>query len=451
MIDKTEENISKMRRLETIIKIVLISILLCTSMLLADIVILGYLTMKTDDGLSQPPVTYIANQIQKTVDDGKGIQYSLSQEGEDRVNQYNGFAFLLDDMGDVIWSYHLPDDIPTHFTIKQIVQFTRFYLNDYPVFTQIIDDGIVVVGTPKNSTWKYNLVFRIKTMDMFKDILPMMVLVNAAVLFVVPFLIVKHDSHRREMERTTWIAGVSHDIRTPLSLVLGYADEISNIAGGKPKAENFDRVRYAQPAAEDMKDRVSDLQVIAERAQIIEEQAVRIRTLVTNLNTENKLTYGMGSWRKEALLLPAVIRDTICEVLNRTLDDKYDISVIIPENLEQLYIRGNEELMKRLLENLINNAINHNPQGCEISVSLTQHRFLLFGRYRLEISDNGCGVSRKQLKSFRTSVKSDKLPEHGLGIRLVRQIAAFHHWNVRFSNNENGGFCCRIGICTFLK
>ncbi|MBO5144864.1 MAG: hypothetical protein J6C19_04945 [Lachnospiraceae bacterium] len=432
-----------MKRLETVTKIVLISILLCTFMLLADILALSYLALKTDDGLSQPPVSYIANQLQKTADDSGAIQYSLSQEGKDRVNEYSGFVFLMDDKGDVIWSYRLLDDIPMHFTVKQIVQFTRFYLNDYPVFTQIIDDGIVVVGTPKNSTWKYNLVFQIKTMEMFRDTLPLMIVTNIVILLIVPLLLVRHDSRRREMERTTWIAGVSHDIRTPLSLVLGYADEIVHTVS----AAKLDRACESRSESSPDMGGSAAFNAIADKAQIIEEQAVRIRTLVTNLNMENKLTYGMGSWRKEPLLLPAVIRNTVCEVLNRTPEDKYDISVSIPESLEQLVIRGNEELVKRMLENLMNNAVNHNPQGCEISIRLTQRRLLLFAKCSLEISDNGCGVSRKQLKSFRASVKSDKLPEHGLGIRLVRQIASFHRWSVRFYNNENGGFCCRVGIC----
>lgn len=78
---------------------------------------------------------------------------------------------------------------------------------------------------------------------------------------------------------------------------------------------------------------------------------------------------------------------------------------------------------------------------------MTSYRFLWYERYQLEVSDNGCGVSKKQLRSFRRLVKSDKLPEHGLGIRLVRQIASFHHWTAQFSNNEKGGFCCRIKIC----
>ena len=261
------------------------------------------------------------------------------------------------------------------------------------------------------------------------EILPVMLVANIVIILVVPFLLVRRDSRRREMERTTWIAGVSHDIRTPLSLVLGYADEIHNITEKETDNGKIDKAIGNS---------------ICERTQIIEEQAIRIRTLVSNLNTENKLTYGMGGWKKEMILLPAVIRDIMCEILNRDIDEKYDIGVNISEELEQLSVKGNEELIKRMLENLINNAMNNNSEGCKIDVNLTKQKFLFWQKYVLEISDNGCGVSKEQLRRFKKIVKSDKLPEHGLGIRLVRQIAAFHHWRVRFLNNLEGGFSCRI-------
>ncbi|MDE7477183.1 MAG: HAMP domain-containing histidine kinase [Lachnospiraceae bacterium] len=410
-----------MRKLENFVKIVVLTVMMIAVMLLADIFILAYLGLKADTGMLELSPAYIADQIEKSVDEQGTVQYAVSQQGKERIDAFHGFAFLIDNAGDVIWSYKLPDDVPTHYTIGEIVQFTRFYLRDYPVYTRIIDDVVLVIGMPKQTIWKYQFSFQISTMDMFMVALPVLLVMNIIVLLVGPFLIIRHDTHKREMQRTSWIAGVSHDIRTPLSLVLGYADELLH------GAENG-----------------MCMEGVTERAQMIEHQAIRIKTLVTNLNTSNKLTYGMGVWHREKVLLPALIRETICDIINRNLDEKFDISVTISESLEQLYVNGDRELLKRLIENLINNAINHNPQGCEIRVRLTQQKLWIFKPIIMEISDNGCGVLKKQLKSFRTSIKSDKLPEHGLGIRLVRQIAAFHHWKVYFSNGKDGGFCCKI-------
>lgn len=185
-------------------------------------------------------------------------------------------------------------------------------------------------------------------------------------------------------------------------------------------------------------------QEISVMAQRIERQAVRIKTLVTNLNTSNKLAYGMGVWHRERILLAALLRESICNVLNGDFDDKYDMEVCIEETLESFYTKGDAELIKRLVENLVNNAVVHNPKGCTIKISLTQQRLWILNKTVLEVSDNGCGVSREQLRAFRTAVHSDKLPEHGLGVRLVRQIAAFHHWRVFFYNNQEHGFSCKI-------
>lgn len=418
-----------MRRLENFVKIVLLTIMMIVILFVVDLFILTYFGLKTDSELSQLPLSYIteiSEQLGKTIDEKGEAQYILSQQGMEWIDRFAGFGFLLDDSGDVIWSYQLPEDVPEHYTIRDIVQFTKYYLNDYPVYTRIVDDMVLVVGLPRQTVWKYNFSLRIGTVEMFVSVLPFLFLMNVVVLLIGPFWIIRHDAHKREMQRTSWIAGVSHDIRTPLSLVLGYADEL---------------LHFAENSAEGI-----DQKAVAEKAQVIEQQAIRIKTLVTNLNTSNKLNYGMGVWHRERVLLPALIRESICEVINRNPDDKYDISVMIMEELEQLHVKGDRELFKRLIENLINNAINHNPQGCGIRIKLTRADWGIPKKILLEVSDNGRGVSKEQLKNFRVFTRLDKLPEHGLGIRLVRQIVSFHHWQVRFSNNKNGGFCCKIYI-----
>lgn len=415
-----------MRRVENFIKIVILTLIMIAVMLVVDILVMTYFGLKTDAGLSKLSTTDLSNEINKTVKENGDMQYHMSQQGLDRIDAFHGFAFLLNDMGDVVWSYQLPADVPEHYTMRDVVQFSRYYLNDYPVYTRIMDDVVLVVGMPRQTVWKYHLSFQISTVNMLFSVLPVLFLLNVIVLLAGPFLIIRHDAHKREMQRTSWIAGVSHDIRTPLSLVLGYADEL---------------LHSAEDGVE-----VIEKESVVGKARMIEHQAIRIKTLVTNLNTSNKLTYGMGVWHREKVLLPALIRDSICGIVNQGLDEKYDIHVIISETLEQFCVIGDRELIKRLIENLINNAIIHNPQGCAIQVSLMCQRFWILRRIRLEVSDNGCGVSREQLKNFRIPAKLDKLPEHGLGIRLVRQIASFHHWRVRFAGNDPCGFCCQIDM-----
>lgn len=427
-----------MKKLESniynIIKYIVLTIGTLFFLFLADLFVLAYI--QAGDSKENVNVEYVADSLEKRLDEGGTVCYELTQESKNYVDEHNGFVFLMDNNGSVLWEYHMPKELPRQYTIEDAVKFSRYYLQDYPVYTHITDEGIVVLGTEKGKTWRYTLTYQGTTVIAYFYGLPLLLIGNIAVLILVLFITIKHDHRRREMERTTWIAGVSHDIRTPLSLVIGYADEILHIVQEKDE-KVFDKK---------MTDVSENSDGIFRRAHAIEEQAVRIKNLVTNLNTENKLTYGMGSWKKEPILLSAVIRDTICEMLNRNMDEKYDIRVSISEELESLSVKGDKELIKRMLENLINNSVIHNPQGCVIAVSLKRKQYPVLTKYTLELSDNGRGASKEQLRRFNARMKSNKLPEHGLGIRLVRQIAAFHHWRVQFKKSEEGGFCCQIAL-----
>lgn len=186
------------------------------------------------------------------------------------------------------------------------------------------------------------------------------------------------------------------------------------------------------------------LQEAVQKAQVIEEQAIRIRSLITNLNTENKLAYGMGNWEKEKILLPALIREISCDWLNRNIGEQYELNVDISQKLEQFYVTGNRELLRRMLDNLINNAIVHNPEGCKIMISLQEKKVGWRTKCELTVSDNGQGASKELLRKLQAPLKLERLSEHGLGLRLVKRIAKMQHWRVRFCNHAEGGFCCRI-------
>ena len=108
----------------------------------------------------------------------------------------------------------------------------------------------------------------------------------------------------REKKRSEWIAGVSHDIRTPLSIVLGNA----------------------------------------EKGSVTEKQCLRIRELVNNLNTENKLEMGTGKWQKDKIKMAELVREMICDFINAG-GDIYEWNMEIdPE-----YISFDNEAVGRLM------------------------------------------------------------------------------------------------------
>ena len=145
---------------------------------------------------------------------------------------------------------------------------------------------------------------------------------------------------KRDNARTKWIAAISHDIRTPLSLVMGYASELES-STELPTAER-------------------------EQAGIIRRQSQRIKTLVNDLNLASKLEYDMQPLRLSPVSLPGLVRKISADFLNGMMDECYTIDVEIDENTQDETITGDEELLTRAVSNLITNSMQHNPKGCVI-------------------------------------------------------------------------------------
>lgn len=378
-------------------------------LLLLNLFIYAAIVVSSRSGKQSVNVSGISAELSDT-----GGVYQLTEEGQGRIDRLDAFAMLIREDGAVAWSYALPEDVPTRYTLSEVASFSRWYLKDYPVNIWIREDGIFVLGLPKGSVWKHSLLFERKTMNVLLRWLPLLLLMNVMALILIPFVIVKRWSIKSEMERTEWIAGVSHDIRTPLSLVLGNAAAI-------------------QDSREE--------QEIRAYADGIEAQALRIRQLVANLNTGNKLRYGNGKWEKNRILVSAVIRNALCDCMNQKSREQYAFTCQIDRDMENFAVCADEGLFLRMLENLLHNAIQHNPSGCHITVSLSGEK--------MTVSDNGRGVDESRIRLLNRKVFPADLPEHGLGLRVVKQIADYYHWKIVFRSEKGKSFACEITFSAY--
>ncbi len=221
--------------------------------------------------------------------------------------------------------------------------------------------------------------------------------------------------NQRDNARTTWIAGVSHDIRTPLSLVMGYASQLEEDPELAPDKR--------------------------EQAGIIRRQSERIKTLVSDLNLASKLEYDMQPLRLNSVVLATLLRDVAAEFLNDGLDNRYTVDVRIGEDAHNAVITGDEELLRRAVANLIANSIRHNSNGCTIKMTLEKG----LGICSLSVSDNGAGFPQAILENLHHAQYSAGLQNHGLGLIIVRQIIKAHGGTTNFHNLPQGG--CEVIIC----
>jgi len=392
------------------IQLIALVFLLTIFLLFADLLIFGIFVSR--NGMPYYPDS---QEIMEHLHKEKG-EYRLAEEESKKLSGAQQFAMLLDNGGNILWSEFLPKELRKSYTLQDVAKFTRYYLEDYPVRTYVVPEGLLIIGQKKEQIWKYTLEYNEGVIRNLIEFLPLFLLFNALILVSVPIWIQKKRAKQKEEERTEWIAGVSHDIRTPLAIVLGNAEMIA-----------------ATTESEEIK----------ERALRIEKQGLRLRRLVENLNLFSKLSFGYGNLEKEKIQVSRFLRKTITEMRNQTEDERVQFTLDIEEDLQSLELCFNENLMERALMNLLYNAVQHNPEGCEITVKLYQdekaHVFL-------HVEDNGCGLEKAVLERLnrKNYEWEPSTGQHGLGLKIVKQVISRHRWKVQFAEGSQGGFLCCV-------
>lgn len=405
--------------------------------LVLGVMVAGYMS-GTDNGLSVRKVSgHVTEQAGTWTADDTAL--ALLQE-------HDAWAMLLDESGTVIWEQGLPEELPRSYTSAQVASFSRWYLQDYPVKVWSREDGaLMVVGFAPGTLVKY--YFSMETPSL------MMFLAGAIAVFVfnlllMIFLMLRNTRRvekamspilrgiqdlsrgsyqpldergelaeisaglnragdylmQKDNTRAEWIRGVSHDIRTPLSMVLGYASELEDDDALPTEAR--------------------------QQAGMIRRQGERLKSLVEDLNLTTKLEYALQPIHRETVDLAEIGRQAVSEVLNSGLPERYEITFSEAHPGRAAIIEGDAALLRRMLDNLIRNSIVHNPQGCHISVTIGAED----GRCTCMVTDDGIGMDDARLEALNreADVSSTQGGEHGLGLKLVRQIAEAHGGTVRF-------------------
>lgn len=198
----------------------------------------------------------------------------------------------------------------------------------------------------------------------------------------------KLDELRREL-----IANISHDLRTPLTMITGYSEVMRDIPG-----ENS-----------------------PENIQIVIDEANRLSQLVNDLLDISKLESGAVAMQNTTLSLTQCIKDIFKRYTKLTEQGGYDIQF---EYESDVYIYADELRISQVLYNLINNAINYAGDDKTIIVRQT----VTDNEVCIEVIDHGVGIEEDKLPYiWDRYYKVDK--EHkqavvgtGLGLSIVKNI-----------------------------
>ena len=334
--------------------------------------------------------------------------------GEELLGEQR-WAMLIDSGGEVVWSVRKPADVPEEYALTDVASFTRWYLNDYPVQCRVREDGLLVIGSPKGSVWKHDISMNMDALRQVPLWFILFFFLAVGCVLGLAFLVLRawfrQAQQVRDAARSNWINGISHDIRTPLSMVMGYANQLEEDPELPPARR--------------------------EQAAIIRRQSQSIRDLVNDLNLTMRLDYEMQPLRRARIHPAALVRQASADLLNGGLEERYTLEVDIPPDAEQITLLADEGLLKRALMNLMNNGVRHNPEGCRLVVRLADAG----EDCSLEVYSSGEMEKRASADVRREGgVNADGSAPHGTGLKLVEQIARAH--GGEFHIRQEGAYVC---------
>ena len=337
----------------------------------------------------------------------------LSPELETALDAEGCWLMLLDSQGKVIYDYRKPPELPESYSLADVAAFTRWYLEDHPVRVQTLGEGLIVMGQPKNSVWKYNFETAMPNFWFWPVWGTAALLCNFLLILLVSVASVRRGYKKRDAARTEWIAAVSHDVRTPLATVLGYSANLESDPA-LPEAER-------------------------EQAAQIRAKGEELRRLIENLNITNRLQHSMEPLQAAWFSPAGAIRECAAAFLNDEANALFDIQPRISPAAAAMQLYGDKGLMLRALNNLVGNSLRHNPGGCTVLMELSAKGRAL----TLTVSDDGAGYTAEQLKKLKKNTPAVS-SGHGLGLVIVGQAVRAQHGRVRFSNGDSGGALCEM-------
>ena len=389
-----------------------------------------YLNYKLSDEYPNP------NDIYTYVENNKSNSY-LNEKNKEFLKENDIWALRLNKDGKVIESFNKPRQVKDKFDLTDIAGFTRYYLADYPVFTYIIGDGLLVFAYPKNSLDKlpsnyynyHNLIFnlwlvviflifflifvyvfyRMDIRDILNNITPFQKAIDglfeddyekldeSGELKDLAFAINKANEKYNNLKssQNKWIRGLSHDVRTPLAKI---SWELN-----KENKEELD-------------------------TKNIQDQVLKISNILEGLN----LTMSLANIDKEGFVAEnpvKIIRKLIVDKLNENPDRE----IIFDNKLvnQDIKIKMDPTLFYRMVENILKNSLIYTNGKITVILQTLDNKLII------RILDQGQGLSKNIIKKIYEEDLTN-ITRHGLGIFIAKQISDLHDGRFTIKNCKPG-------------
>ncbi len=232
----------------------------------------------------------------------------------------------------------------------------------------------------------------------------------------------ERDVERRRISRSReeWVSGISHDLKTPLASIQGYANMMESDAYSWNEAE------------------------IREFASVISKKSTYMKDLIEDLNITYQLKNRELPITKECTDMNECIRRTILQFMNNKLYADKELRFQPSHNEIIGFI--DRKWFQRIMDNVIANAIKYNPAGTIITIStelIEQHVMVI------KIVDNGVGMDNQTVnhlftRYYRGTNTTETDSGTGLGMAISKQLIALHNGSIRVQSKPGEGTVIRI-------
>lgn len=430
------------------------------------------ITIKKPDGqidISSWPVHFTENFSEYVVSSGNRPR--IKQSGLKLLQDNGLWLQILDENGKELQSFRKPPDIPSKYSPSELIHFNQEGIGEYSVFAGNFRSG--------SREWTYMIGFPIQiskiTMffnkDRFNTLKPLAYGMLLAMLLLLlisglsySYIITKRitqirrsireiaertfipDSKRgffsdiheelkllnaeikssdearlkNDRLREEWIANITHDLKTPLSPIRGYAELLSDPDSILESAETR---RYGG--------------IILKNTAFTEE-------LINDLKLTYQLKNEMLPLHREKQNMVRFIKELIIDLLNNPEYESRNISFC--SSVENMELSMDSVLLKRALNNLLANALIHNSRDTQISVSIKAEDII-----QIIIEDNGRGLTEEErsnlfVRYYRGSRSGVKSEGSGLGMAIARQIIELHGGSILVRSEPGSGTCMIIEL-----
>lgn len=394
--------------------------------------------------------------------------------GLERLDEYDLWLQVIDETGQEVFSHNKPENFPAKYTASELMAFsTSDYEDGNTVFVSSFEeDGQTwnyLIGFPYD-VGKYMLYYNGEVVGRLKPVFTLslfgVIFAGSALFLIYGIWLtrqtgkiakgignisrrvyktipekgtfgsvymalnkmneeIRHsDQIKEETDRVRreWITNITHDLKTPLSPVKGYAELL---------ADGTD----------------IDTKTAQEYGTIILKNVDYAEKLMNDLKLTYQLESGAFPFRPQPVRLVRYLKELVIDIANDPAFSDRDIEFAC--DLPEFTVSIDPDLFHRAISNLVINALVHNPPTTEVIVSVLKEKENIY----ISVRDNGIGISEAEqaelfTRYYRGTNTKEKTEGSGLGLAIAKQIIVLHGGEIAVKSKIGEGteFSIRLPV-----